>query len=164
VTPEHASLRRHLDAQRNHVLGAIEGLTEEQLRQPTLPSGWSCIELVRHLTLAGERYWFRSIIGGEGLDWLPEAPGADWRVPDGNLGEEVIAGYRNEIDRSNDVLARSLLDAAPRHSDPQWAEWGVQFPDVRSIALHLLTETATHAGHLDAARELLDGRQWRVLS
>jgi hypothetical protein len=33
-------------------------------------------------------------------------------------------------------------------------------PDLRFIVLHLIEETACHAGHLDAARELIDGRQW----
>lgn len=32
--------------------------------------------------------------------------------------------------------------------------------DVREVILHVITETATHAGHRDAARELLDGRTW----
>ena len=34
----------------------------------------------------------------------------------------------------------------------------------REVVLHVLTETAVHAGHLDAARELIDGRTWLVLS
>jgi hypothetical protein len=33
-------------------------------------------------------------------------------------------------------------------------------PGLREIVLHAITETAVHAGHLDAARELLDGRTW----
>jgi hypothetical protein len=31
------------------------------------------------------------------------------------------------------------------------------------VILHVVVETATHAGHLDAVRELVDGRQWMVL-
>jgi hypothetical protein len=34
--------------------------------------------------------------------------------------------------------------------------------DLHEIILHVMVETACHAGHLDAVRELLDGRQWRV--
>ena len=55
------------------------------------------------------------------------------------------------------------LDMAPRQRDPAWDEWGGDFPDLRFIVLHMITETACHAGHLDAARELLDRRQWIVL-
>jgi hypothetical protein len=52
---------------------------------------------------------------------------------------------------------------APRQPDPHWQEWGIDFPDLRFIMLHVIKETACHAGHLDAARELIDGRQWIVL-
>jgi hypothetical protein len=48
--------------------------------------------------------------------------------------------------------------------DPRWGEWGKRFTDLRFVMLHVLKETAAHAGHLDAAAELLDGRQWIVLS
>jgi hypothetical protein len=55
------------------------------------------------------------------------------------------------------------LDAAPRQAEAWWAESGMDFPDLRAILVHVLTETAVHAGHLDAVRELIDGRQWIVL-
>jgi hypothetical protein len=42
-------------------------------------------------------------------------------------------------------------------------EWGKRFTSLRVVMLHVLKETAGHAGHLDAAAELLDGRQWIVL-
>ena len=35
--------------------------------------------------------------------------------------------------------------------------------NLREVVLHVITETATHAGHLDAVRELIDGRTWMVL-
>jgi len=150
----------HLDAQRRHVLGALDGLDDDQLRAPVLPSGWSPIGLVRHLTLADERYWCRSIIGGEPLDWFPDEPGADWRVRADEPSSAVLDAYRCEIARSNEVIASADPDDPPGRRDPLWDEWGIDFPTVRSVVLHLLVETATHAGHLDAVRELIDGRLW----
>ena len=47
---EWEALLEWLDDQRGHVLGVLKGLSEENLRQPVLPSGWSCLALVRHLT------------------------------------------------------------------------------------------------------------------
>ena len=41
---------------------------------------------------------------------------------------------------------------------------GWRLHSVREIILHVMTETAGHAGHLDAVRELIDGRQWLVLT
>jgi hypothetical protein len=59
MDPETQLLRDFLDEQRNHVLGILEGLTDEQLRRPVLPSGWHCLGMVKHLALADEHYWFR---------------------------------------------------------------------------------------------------------
>lgn len=51
----------------------------------------------------------------------------------------------------------------PRRPDPDWASRSMEPPDLRSVVMHTVTETAVHAGHLDAVRELIDGRQWVVL-
>jgi uncharacterized membrane protein YjdF len=47
------------------VLGAVEGLSDEALRRPVLPSGWSCLGMVQHLTLSVERLWFRAVVAGD---------------------------------------------------------------------------------------------------
>ena len=73
------------------MLGVLKGLSEDSLRRPVPPSGWSCLGLVRHLGVDDERFWFRGVAAGGAVD---------------------------------------------------------------------LNETAIHAGHLAAARELLDGRTW----
>ncbi len=54
-------LKGALDRQREHVLGVLEGLSEEDLRRLVLPSGWSCLALLRHLTLDVERFWFAGV-------------------------------------------------------------------------------------------------------
>jgi hypothetical protein len=153
-----------LERQRNHVVGILEGLSENQLRQPILPSGWSALGMVRHLALDDEHYWFRCIVAGETLDFFPERSDDDrsaWQVSPGETAEQVFDLYRDEVVRSNAVIAATPLDAPPRQRDRWWGDWEV--PDFRFIILHVITETACHAGHLDAARELLDGRQWIVL-
>jgi len=153
-----------LEQQRNHVLGILEGLSEEQLRQPILPSGWSALGLVKHLALDDEHYWFRCIVAGESLDFFPERSDEDrgaWQVAESESAGHVFNLYRDEAAQANAIIAGTSLDAAPRQRDPWWGSWEV--PDVRFIILHVITETACHAGHLDAARELLDGRQWIVL-
>jgi hypothetical protein len=163
LTDENTLLIRYLDAQRNHIVGALDGLTEDQLRQPVLPSGWTCLGLVKHLTLADERYWFRCVMGGESIDYFPDDPGGDWQVSPAESRDDVITAYSEEITRSNELIHNTTLDTPPRWRDPVWDDWGGDFPDLRYIVLHMIVETATHAGHLDAARELLDGRQWIVV-
>ena len=100
---------------------------------------------------------------GESLDYFPEGPNGDWQVAPDEPADDVLAEYRDEIRQSDAILAVTALDAAPKQPDPEWANWGMEFPDLRSVLMHVITETAVHAGHLDAVRELIDGRQWVVL-
>ncbi|MBC9718786.1 DinB family protein [Streptomyces sp. TRM66268-LWL] len=155
------ALKAALDHQREHVAGILEGLTEEELRRPMLPSGWSCLALVRHLTLDVEQFWFAGVIAGE-----PDVAGqllagteAHWCVPDGMNAAEVFADYRTAIARADSVLADADLDQEPAAWPVEiWPSW--RLPDVRRILIHVLTEVACHSGHLDAARELIDGTTW----
>ncbi len=154
---ETARLLSYLNAQRDHVLGILQGLGEQQLRRPLLPSGWTCLGLVQHLTLDIERFWFRGVVAGELVDDANES----WTVPPNVPAEAVFAAYRDEIDRANTIIAATRLDAAPAWWPADlFGEW--RLDDLRDVLLHVITETACHAGHLDAARALLDGRNWLV--
>jgi hypothetical protein len=160
---ERAQLVSRLTQQRRHVLAQLEGLSDEQLRRGVLPSGWSCLGLVRHLTLSDERYWFEVVVAGQPLDFWPDGENGDWRVGPDEPADEVIAAYRSAIDRSDEIMAARSLHQPPAQPEDWWAEAGVEFPDLRAVAMHVLVETASHAGQLDAVRELLDGRQYIVL-
>ena len=164
VGSEHTALLAYLDAQREHVLGILEGLDEEALRRPILPSGWTCLGLVQHLTLDVERFWFRAVIPGEqaAIDALVGASDA-WQVSADVRAAAVFDRYRQESERANAIIAATPLDAAPAWWPSElFGDW--RLGSVREIVLHVMTETATHAGHLDAARELIDDRLWLVLT
>lgn len=75
----------------------------------------------------------------------------------------VIAVHRDRIAASNEVLDHVEPGDAPRRRDPLWEPWGVDFESVRTILLHMIVETSTHAGHLDAAVESIAGRQSLVM-
>ena len=159
---ERTTLVNYFDEQREHALGILDGLDDEALRRPVLPSGWSCLGAIQHLKEL-ERFWFGAVVTGNravidtlsdvSTDWLagPEVPVAD-----------VFDAYREEIARSNAGIVATPLEAAPAWwPGDLFGDWRLH--NVRQIVLHALTETACHAGHLDAARELLDGRLWLVL-
>ena len=150
---EKAALRHFLDAQRASVLAIVDGLDEEALTTAVLPSGWTPLGLVEHLGHA-ERHWFQEVLTGSAapLPWVDErTPLRTSRPP-----SEVFAFYRDQCDRSNAALAAAPLSTRPVGSHPM--PLGAETTDLRRIALHVIEETARHAGHLDAARELLDGR------
>ncbi len=154
-------LEYFLDQQRAAVLDIVDGLDDEQLRTPIFPSGWTPIGLILHLARA-EALWFQRVAVNrvsqhewpDGIDDPPYDPAAPF-ITD-HAADLVIEHYRRQCQLSNDVLRSRPLDA------PLAGEHGLGWPDepitdLRWVALHVLEETARHAGHLDAARELLDG-------
>ena len=152
-----------LNAQRRHVLGITEGLSDEDMRRPVLPTGWTAAGMVRHLTLDVEQFWFRGIVAGEPIE-LDRPDDAVWTVGADESVDAVLDLYRREIELANAVITASDPSAAPawwpeHHFPPSFV-----MHDLRQIVLHVITETACHAGHLDAARELIDGRTWLILT
>lgn len=164
ASAESIELLAVLQSQRRHVLGILDGLSDEQLRRPVLPSGWSCLGLVRHLALDVERWWFRRILAGESVPQVEfeGAPEDAWQVTAAMSSEAVLELYRTEAVHSDAIIEATSPDAPPRWwPEELWPDFRIEA--AREAVLHVITETATHAGHLDAARELVDGRTWMVL-
>jgi Protein of unknown function (DUF664) len=160
VNDEKDALLAALNAQREHVLGALDGLSPGDLRRPVLPSGWTAAGMVRHLALEVEQFWFRGAVAGEPLT-LTHRDEA-WQVPADVPVAAILDLYRDEMVRANAIVAATPIDAMPKW----WPDFFGDLPPrpLRGTLLHVITETATHAGHLDAARELIDGSQWLVLT
>ncbi len=158
----HSMLLRQLAAQRAHVLAAVTGLDDDQLAAPAAPSGWSMAQLVQHLTLDDELFWISGVLDGDVRAREAVAASTDgWRAP-ALPGTEAIARYQAECERSDEVLARVDLDAAPAWWPAElFGAW--RLATGADVLLHLVVETATHAGHLDLAREGLDGHQHLVV-
>jgi uncharacterized damage-inducible protein DinB len=160
MTEESHALLSSLAEQRNHVLGILEGLSEEDLRHPVLPSGWTCAGLVHHLAIDVERFWFRAVVAGE---QIPDWPDNAWQAPADLAASAVLDAYRREIELADAIIADTSLDSPPTWwPEDLFGSW--RLDNLREILLHVIVETASHAGHLDAARELIDGRQWLVLT
>ncbi|MGH3210104.1 MAG: DinB family protein [Trebonia sp.] len=154
------ALLTSLNAQREHVLGALDGLSEDELRRPLLRSGWTPLGMVQHLALEVEQFWFRGAVAGEPLT-LTSGDEA-WQVPADVPVAAILGLYRDEITRANAIIAATPIDAMPKW----WPDFFADFPPrpLRRTILHVIAETATHAGHLDVFRELTNGTQWLVLT
>lgn len=152
---EKTALLEFLTYQRESVLAILAGLDEGQLHKGVLPSGWSALGLVEHLGHA-ERHWFQEVLTGSSspLPW-PDDDAPPLTTP--RPAQAVFAFYRDQCRMSDEIIAATPLTAAPvgRHED---AGLAAQTTDLRRIMLHMIEETARHAGHLDAVRELIDGR------
>ena len=115
MEPETSLLLSSLNNQREHVLGILDGLPDDALRRPVLPSGWTCLGMVKHLTISDERFWFRGIVAGEPIDLTTsdEAAAAAWQVDPAVPAEAVFDAYRREI-----ALADAIIDATPLGTPP----------------------------------------------
>jgi hypothetical protein len=160
---ERTVLLKYLDAQRQHVLGILEGLAEGDLLRSPLPSRWNPAGLIQHLAIDVERFWFRAVVAGEQdvIASLDEASNA-WEIASGSPIRDVFDLYRQEIDQANAIIDSTLLQTPPLWWPDFFGEFRLR--DLREVMLHVVTETACHAGHLDAVRELIDGRKWLVLT
>jgi uncharacterized damage-inducible protein DinB len=147
---EKAALLAFLDEQRKAMLRKLDGeVSLEDLTRPAVPSGTSLLGLVKHLVDV-ERGWFRIVLEGEDdvpLSATKDDPDADFRVEPGETAEAITAWYVAEIGRSNDLAGRMDLDQRSARRDVT----------LRWVLLHMIEETARHAGHADIIREQLDG-------
>ncbi|HVC03891.1 MAG TPA: DinB family protein [Candidatus Acidoferrales bacterium] len=148
-----------LRGQRETVLAIVNGLDEAAWHRSVVPTGWTPAGLLEHLAGA-EWHWFQGVVLGK----EPELPGdVDEDLPPYDPltvvftsdapSEEVVAFYRDQCAQSDAVLATTPLSAKPLGK-----HWDFEPPNVRWVVLHMIEETSRHAGHLDIARELLDGR------
>ena len=152
-------LRTFLRAQRESVLAIVEGLSEEAWHRSVVPTGWTPAGMLEHLGGA-EWHWFQGVVAGRqpelpgdlDVDRAPYDPMSVVFTSDASSAE-VLAFYRDQCAESESVLATTPLSVPPRGRHGPYEP-----PNVRWVVLHMIEETARHAGHLDLARELLDGK------
>ncbi len=155
VTDPGELLLGYLEWYREALLRKIDGLSDDRLRAPVQPMGWSPLGLVQHLGWV-ERRWLQWGMAAE--DVVPYPPGGDdgeWGVPADRPTAQVLATYAAEVERSRELLARFDLEQTA-HVGGRFVTPG-QAPTLVRILFHLLQEYARHLGHLDIARELIDG-------
>lgn len=160
-------LHRYLQQQREVMLFKLEGLTERQVRWPVTPTGTTLLGLVKHLT------WVELGYLGECLSrplagpwpWETDDAAADPDLdPDGELTdlwaradesrEDIVDGYRAAWAHGDAALRELPLTVVAEV--PWWSEERRR-PTLHTLLVHLIAETARHAGHADIVREGLDG-------
>lgn len=148
--------------QREQVVATAEGLSEEQLRWTPDGRLLPIIGIINHLTHMEWRWvegrYLRSPFPPRTEEYLlgPEP-----------TGEQVIDAYWDQAQRTEMIVRAAPSLSAPRLGDeggrgPAHVLLGFPQPvDLRWVLLHLVEETAHHAGHADATREMLDGTKMR---
>ena len=148
---EKESLHTSMQRCRSAVRWKVEGLDDEQLRRPMVPSGTSVLGLVKHLA-AVEYSWFCKTFGRETepLPFDDDDPDVDLRIEAHESTADVLAFYERACAAADAVIDELDVEAVGR------AWWGEPV-SLRWVLIHMIEETARHAGHVDIARELLDG-------
>jgi hypothetical protein len=150
------SLRRH----RGFLRFTVQGLSDEQARQRPTVSALDLAGLIKHVA-ATEAGWARFAEGGaEAMhrNWGPDVQSRHWHLGGGESLADVLAGY-DEVAAHTDELVGTLdLDADHALPDAPWFEPGARW-SARRVFLHIIAETAQHAGHADILRESIDGQK-----
>jgi hypothetical protein len=150
--PEREMLMDFLRFYRTVIVRKVEGLPRELAIQTAPPSILSALGVVKHLAWV-ERGWSRRAVRGEEypVPWTDEDPDADLRIEADETVESLIAFYRTEYGAANAIWAEHALDESFEHRT-------LGRVSLRWNIIHMIEETARHAGHLDLISERLDGR------
>lgn len=151
---ERAGLIEFLDYQREALIRKLEGISDQDARRTPTASSLCLLSLVKHSAI-WERRWFQVIVAGRRFaDEWPSVPTEDeddtFELEDGDTVESVVAYYREQIAGARQILGNFDLDAPCA-----WSEMTNR--NLRWVALHMIEETARHAGHADIIRESIDG-------
>src|ERR1700683_54567 len=162
LTGERADLLAALGKQRHFLRFPTRGLTDEQAARRTTVSQLTLGGLIKHVALV-EKQWAKFIVEGPSamsFD-VSEASADTWengfRMTEGETLAGLLEQYE-EVAAKTDELVRPLPDLDSAHPLPEapWFEAGATW-SARRVLMHILAETAQHAGAADILREALDG-------
>jgi hypothetical protein len=156
----HEALIAQLDRQREQVLAGIEGLGECALDWVVAPSGWTLRRMVTHLLCDVEIFWMGAVLGADPSAIAGVCDG--WSAPS-IPGPQLRQEYRAAASNGNRHLGMADLHAEPKWWPPPETFCGPRLNSSLEVVFRALNETATRAGHIDMARERLDGHQHLVV-
>lgn len=155
TSTERDALCGFLDKQRADLLRKVEGVSDPDARMTPTVSSLSLMGLIKH-SARWERRWFQVIVAGRVLpgEW-PEAGFREWgdedfRVDEQDTMKHWTAFFEEQAAISREITAGLALEAPCRRPD-------LADRNLRWVLLHLIEETARHAGHADIIRESIDG-------
>jgi Protein of unknown function (DUF664) len=143
-------LETFLDLYREIIRRKMAGVSEADLRRRLVPSQTTLAGIIKHLT-GVEREWFQLGLAQRSVDeagGIPENDG--WLVGSAETADSLITDYDRACAASREIAAKFGLDEAAPHSR-------LGHVSLRWVYVHLIEETARHAGHADILREQTDG-------
>jgi uncharacterized damage-inducible protein DinB len=158
---EKETLQQYLQRAREVLLWKLEGLSDYDIRRPMTPTGTNLLGLVKHCAGVECQYFGgvvdRPFAGEDDLDWHDGDDGGlsgHLYAKETESREQVTDFYRQVWEHSDATISELPLDA--RGTVPWWPEER-RHPTLHTLLVHVIQETARHAGHADIIREHIDG-------
>ena len=141
---------RYLGYFRDRLAARLRDLPDSELRRSIVPSGWTPLELLRHLTYA-ERRWLEWGFEGRAIGdpWGDQRDGR-WYVPPRETLDDLLAAYAEQAARSTAIIESHELTEVGKPGE-RWS--GAEPATLERVLFHLLQEYARHLGHLDIVAE-----------
>jgi hypothetical protein len=159
VRDERDGLLAYLAQQRDALRFAVHGLTDEQAASKPTVSALSLVGLIKHVARV-ERYWIVELVAQRPCPELHDADyEAGFRPEAGETVASLLEAYA-AVAAETEAIINGIADLGqpvPVPKDVPWFPRDVEAWSVRWVLLHLIQETARHAGHADIIRESLDG-------
>lgn len=159
MTDAKAILKRYLQREREALLFKLEGVGERDARWPMTTTGTNLLGIVKHVASV-ELGYFGEVFdrpSDEPLPWLDDdaEDNADmWATPEQNV--QWVTDFYRRVWRHSDATIDELALDAP--GEVPWWKPENRAVTLQQILVHMIDETARHAGHADILRELIDGR------
>jgi len=148
-------LLRYLDYFRSRLVGKLEALPAAELRRSALPSGWTPLELAKHLRYVELRWLEWGFEGRDVGDPWGDRDGDRWAVgPDETLAS-LLVDLAAQAGRTRAIISSHDLSEVGQPSD-RWD--GADPPTLERVLFHLIQEYARHLGHLDIVVEMATGQ------
>jgi uncharacterized damage-inducible protein DinB len=147
----------YLDWYRSVIARKLQGLSEQELRTSVLPSGWTPIELLKHLVFMEQRWLVWGFQARQvASPWGDHDPQTErWHVEPEETLKQLLAALAEGGQKTRAIIAAAKLQDLGAVGG-RFGEEDVR-PSLSWILFHVLQEYARHAGHLDIVRELIDG-------
>ena len=130
----------------------LAGLDDEKAKRSVVDSATTLLGIVHHLAWV-EAWWFQEVFAGEEVEYpfvWGAGSDAEFHMTDDDTIESILDVYERNVIRSNEIVgAAPDLDATVEANDTEYS--------LRWILVHMIDETARHAGHMDIIREQVDG-------
>jgi hypothetical protein len=157
LSRERTDLIQTLDKHRGFLRQTLAGIGEEQLRARSTVSVLTLGAILKHVT-ATEATWREFMLHGDEAfaRMSPEAYAAEWEVGPHDTVESLLAAHAAGAEATDAVVAEIDLDSEHALPEAPWFPPGESW-SARRVAVHIIAETAQHAGHADVIREAIDG-------